>query len=192
MKWAAPFWTAMLLALGTAHGQTSGVGVGVDGALWAAGWQNVHVALPVHDEIRLHLGVGFMGSSDETVALTVRQRPDHFDQASILTLGVRAYPHGMKRTRFTGLIGLEYAEESFRTQRFPGTSEVGRMEWVRTDIRGVLGVEWRPVSRVGLNVHAGVGHSAVRGTSLAAEFVPRHGERSPFTRMIGTELLFWF
>ena len=161
MKWAAPFWTAMLLALGTAHGQTSGVGVGVDGALWAAGWQNVHVALPVHDEIRLHLGVGFMGSSDETVALTVRQRPDHFDQASILTLGVRAYPHGMKRTRFT-------------------------------DIRGVLGVEWRPVSRVGLNVHAGVGHSAVRGTSLAAEFVPRHGERSPFTRMIGTELLFWF
>ncbi len=182
----------MLLALGTAHGQMSGVGVGVDGALWAAGWQNLHVAVPVHDEVRLHLGVGLMGSSDETAALAVRQRPDHFDQASILTLGVRAYPHGMKRSRLKGLIGLEYAEESFRTQLFPGTSEVGRMEWVRTDVRGMVGVEWRPVSRVGLNVHVGVGHSAVRGTSLATEFVPRHGEKSPFTRMIGTELLLWF
>jgi hypothetical protein len=192
MKRSALFPVALWLALGAAYGQSSVVGVGMDGALRVAGWHNLHVAVPVHDEVRVHLGVGYMGSAEETAALAIRQRPEGFDQASMFTLGVRAYPKGMTRSPFKGLIGLEYAEESFQTRLFPGTSEIGRMEWVRTDVRGVVGVEWRPVRRMGLNVHLGVGHSSIRGSSRSTEFMPRYGETSPFTRMIGTELLVWF
>ncbi|MAC18051.1 MAG: hypothetical protein CMC97_07145 [Flavobacteriales bacterium] len=179
-------------AMGSSHGQSSGVGVGTDGALWAAGWTNLHIGLAVHEEVRVHIGFGVMGDSEQTSGLAIRQRPEDFDQATLLTLGVRAYPEGIQRPKLKTLLGLEYAEETFRTQLFPGTSAVGRMDWVRTDARVLAGIEWRPVQRMGVNLHVGVGRSAVRGTSLASEFVPRHGEHSPFTRLLGTELLFWF
>ena len=183
---------AMMLALGYSHGQSSGVGVGTDGALWAAGWTNMHIGVAVHEEVRVHLGFGAMGNAEDTPCLAIRQRPEDFDQATLLTLGVRAYPKSIQRSKLKALLGLEYAEETFRTQLFPGTSEVGRMDWVRTDARVLAGIEWRPVQRMGVNLHVGVGRSVVRGTSLASEFVPRRGEHSPFTRLLGTEVLFWF
>lgn len=172
-------------------GQDAGVGVGADGVLWASGWTHAQVNVPVTRELRLQMGAGVLRSADSPMSALLRPRPGAFDRAGIVTLGVRANPGLVDGRPFRGVIGIEWAAETFVKNTADEWGTLGLMKWSRRDVRLVAGAEWVSPSGWALTLLAGVGHSGTAGEGFDPQLSRRVQNGPGVARMFGLEVTKW-
>lgn len=184
---------ALLVALLSApvSGQDAGIGVGADGVLWASGWTHAQVSVPLTRELRIQMGAGVLRSADSPVSALLRPRPGAFDRAGLVTLGVRANPGLVDGRPFRGVIGMEWAAETFVKNAAAEWGTLGLMKWSRRDVRLIAGAEWVSPSGWAFTVLAGVGHTGTAGEGFDPQLSRRVQNGPVFARMFGLEVTKW-
>ena len=183
---------ALLMGALGATGQGSPVGIGTDASLWASGWRNVHVAVPIMDEVRLHAGFGWMPGSLSNQGVFLRPRPEQFNAATEYSFSLRAFPSGKSSRAWSELFGAEVSGESYRQAPIEHGLTEGFMSWNRTDVRVFAGAEWRIHDRFTASAHLGIGRTIVSGGDVSTSvFDCCSHPHANMTRMLGFELLFW-
>ena len=181
-----------LVWMSSALSQERTVGIGADASLWASGWKNVHVAVVLQDEVRLHGGLGLLSEATAEQGIHFRPRPQHFNSAMQYSLGLRVIPRANSGQRWSELFGIELAGECFKKSPVEWMGRSGTMAWNRTDARVIVGAECRIHQNFSVSAHLGLGRSVVQGGEGFDEDLFEAVENSPgMTRMLGLELLFW-
>ena len=185
--------TALLAVLLSAPvtAQETGVGVGADGFLWASGWTHAQVNVSLTRELRIQVGAGMLRSANSPVSALLRPRPGAFDRAGLMTLGVRANPGLVDGRPFRGVIGMEWAAETFVKNAAAEWGTLGLMKWSRRDVRLIAGAEWVSPSGWALTVLAGVGHTGTAGEGFDPQLSRRVQNGPVFARMFGLEVTKW-
>ena len=185
--------TALLAVLLSAPvtAQETGVGVGADGFLWASGWTHAQVNVSLTRELRIQVGAGMLRSANSPVSALLRPRPGAFDRAGLMTLGVRANPGLVDGRPFRGVIGMEWAAETFVKNAAAEWGTLGLMKWSRRDVRLIAGAEWVSPSGWAFTVLAGVGHTGTAGEGFDPQLSRRVQNGPVFARMFGLEVTKW-
>ena len=171
--------------------QVRGIGVGADGFLWASGWTHAQVNVPLTRELRVQMGAGRLRTSDSPVSALLRPRPGAYDRAGLLTFGVRANPGLVDGQPFRGVIGMEWAAETFVKNAAAEWGALGLMKWSRRDVRLIAGAEWVSPTGWALTLIAGVGHSGTAGEGFDPQLARRVQNGPEFARMFGLEVTKW-
>ena len=178
--------------MSSVQAQGKSLGLGVDASLWASGWKNVHAAVVLQDEFRLHAGLGVLSSSETEQGIHFRPRPEHFASAMQYSLGLRVLPRARRGQRWSELFGVELAGESFKKAPLDHMPPSGSMSWMRTDWRALVGAECRLDARLTISAHLGLGRSVVQGGEGFDDDLFEATQNAPcMTRLLGFELLFW-